>query len=53
MRRKTLRNNLKKMISSEQIEALNIDPKKRAENLSVSEFVTLSNFISEHLHEKF
>lgn len=45
MRRKTLRNNLKKIISSENIEKLGIDPSKRAENLLVSDFVKLSNFI--------
>jgi len=46
MRRKTLRNNLKKVLSSEQIESANIDPSKRAENLKVSDFVKLSNLIS-------
>ncbi len=45
MRRKTLRNNLKKLISSEEIESLNIDPSARAETLSVEEFVKLSNHI--------
>ena len=45
MRRKTLRNNLKKLISSEEIEQLNIDPSARAETLSVKDFVTLSNAI--------
>lgn len=43
MRRKTLRNNLKKVLTVEQIESIEIDPSKRAENLSVSEFVKLSN----------
>ena len=52
MRRKTLRNNLKKVISAEQIETLGIDPSKRAENLSISEFVTLSNFVTDQLHEQ-
>ncbi len=45
MRRKTLRNNLKKLISAEQIESLNIDPSARAETLSVKDFVILSNTI--------
>lgn len=45
MRRKTLRNNLKKIISAEQIETLGIDPGLRAENLSVKEFVKISNSI--------
>ncbi len=46
MRRKTLRNNLKKMLSTEEIESLGIDPSHRAETLSVKDFVKLSNFIS-------
>ncbi len=46
MRRKTLRNNLKKIISAEQIEKLGIDPSHRAENLGISDFVKLSNFIT-------
>ncbi len=46
MRRKTLRNNLKKMISAEQIESLGIDPSHRAETLNVEDFVKLSNFVS-------
>lgn len=50
MRRKTLRNNLKKIVSAEQIEALGIDPSQRAESLSILEFVTLSNFITSQLN---
>lgn len=50
MRRKTLRNNLKKVISAEQIEGLGIDPSKRAENLEISDFVKLSNFITNQLN---
>ena len=46
MRRKTLRNNLKKVISAEQIESLGIDPSHRAETLGVEDFVKLSNFVS-------
>lgn len=41
-RRKTLRNNLKKMISAEQIQAIGIDPGVRAENLNVDDFIRLS-----------
>ena len=52
MRRKTLRNNLKKVISTEQIETLGIDPSKRAENLSIADFVTLSNFVTDQLYEQ-
>lgn len=40
-RRKTLRNNLKELISAEQWEKLPIDPGRRAETLKVSEFISL------------
>ena len=43
-RRKTLKNNLKNLCSSEQIIAAGIDPGQRAEELSVEEFLRL------HLH---
>lgn len=46
MRRKTLRNNLKKILSSEQIESVGIEPSLRAETLSVEDFVKLSNLLS-------
>jgi 16S rRNA (adenine1518-N6/adenine1519-N6)-dimethyltransferase len=46
MRRKTLRNNLKKIYTNEQIESVGIDPGLRAENLSVADFVKLSNLSS-------
>lgn len=42
-RRKTLRNNLKKVLPAERIEALGIDPGLRPEKLSLSEFVQLAN----------
>ena len=45
MRRKTLRNNLKKVISSEQLESLGIDPSLRPERLSLAEFVLISDYI--------
>ncbi len=41
-RRKTLRNNLKGLISAESIEAAGIDPACRAETLSMDEFVRLA-----------
>jgi len=47
MRRKTLRNNLKKMLSDEQIESVGINPSARAETLSVKNFIMLSNLYSE------
>jgi len=45
MRRKTLRNNLKKLLSADQIEGLGIDPSIRSEMLSVEDFVRLSNLL--------
>jgi 16S rRNA (adenine1518-N6/adenine1519-N6)-dimethyltransferase len=42
-RRKTLRNSLKTQISSDQLEALNIDPIARPETLSLQQFVAISN----------
>jgi len=45
-RRKTLRNNLKGMLSEPQITSADIDPQRRAETLSLSEFARLSNIVS-------
>jgi 16S rRNA (adenine1518-N6/adenine1519-N6)-dimethyltransferase len=45
-RRKTLRNNLKTLLSSEQIESLNIDPGARPETLSTDQYVTLANLLT-------
>lgn len=42
-RRKTLGNTLKPFLSATQIEACGIDPKRRAETLSVAEFVRLTD----------
>lgn len=42
-RRKTLSNTLKPFISAPEIEALGIDPKRRAETLSVAEFIRLAD----------
>ena len=47
MRRKTLRNNLKKLLSDEQITRVGINPSARAETLTVEEFVKLSNLLSQ------
>ena len=46
MRRKTLRNNLKNWLTSEQLDVLDIDLGRRPEQLSVAEFVQLSNQIN-------
>jgi 16S rRNA (adenine1518-N6/adenine1519-N6)-dimethyltransferase len=45
-RRKTLRNCLKKTISDEDWQRLTIDPKLRPEQLSVEDYVTISNALS-------
>ena len=42
-RRKTLRNTLKKLLNTQQIESVGIDAGVRAETLSVEDFVNLSN----------
>ncbi len=46
-RRKTLRNSLKKLITEEDIAALNIDPTLRAESISLAEFAQLSNLLQD------
>lgn len=45
-RRKTIRNNLKKLISAEQLENLGIDPGLRPENLTLQNFVAISDTLS-------
>lgn len=42
-RRKTIYNNLKMVITEQQLKALAINPKARAENLTVDDFVAISN----------
>lgn len=44
-RRKTLRNNLKTLLTAEQLASLPIDLSRRPQDISVAEFVTLSNHI--------
>jgi 16S rRNA (adenine1518-N6/adenine1519-N6)-dimethyltransferase len=46
-RRKTLRNSMKKLIAEDDIVALGIDPTLRAENISLAEFASLSNLLSD------
>ncbi|MFW5443815.1 MAG: 16S rRNA (adenine(1518)-N(6)/adenine(1519)-N(6))-dimethyltransferase RsmA [Methylococcaceae bacterium] len=46
-RRKTIRNSLKKIITEEQITALDIDPTLRAESISLAEFALLSHLITD------
>ena len=44
-RRKTLRNNMKGLLSGDNMTALGIDPIRRAETLSLAEFAALSNAV--------
>jgi len=44
-RRKTLRNNLKTILSNEEINQLGINPSARSETLTVEEFASLANFV--------
>lgn len=46
MRRKTLANNLKSIISAQDLTQLNIDPSIRPEQLSIEEYVKLAKFIT-------
>lgn len=48
MRRKTLRNSLKPLLSEQQLEALDINPLARPETLSLEAFVTISNFLTDN-----
>jgi len=43
-RRKTLRNNLKGVLTQDQLESLHLDPQRRPETLTLAEFVSLANF---------
>jgi len=44
-RRKTLRNNLKGIIDSDQLDALGVDPTARAETLELTQFIAIANAI--------
>ena len=44
-RRKTLRNNLKDILTSEEFEVLGINPQDRPERLSVQTYVELCNYL--------
>ncbi|MBA2656799.1 MAG: 16S rRNA (adenine(1518)-N(6)/adenine(1519)-N(6))-dimethyltransferase RsmA [Tatlockia sp.] len=45
MRRKTLANNLKPLMSAAQLNDLGIDPKARPEQISVQDYVKITNFL--------
>lgn len=44
-RRKTIRNSLRDLFDVEQLQAMDIDPIKRAENISVEEYVKMANIV--------
>lgn len=46
-RRKTLRNTLKQLISSEELESLNIDPASRPERITLPEFVSIADYLND------
>lgn len=48
-RRKTLRNTLKPFLSDADFAALSIDSQRRAETLSVQEFVKIANYLAQNL----
>ena len=50
-RRKTLRNNLKPLLTAEQIESLQIDPGIRPEKLTLADFVRLANLYTQTRQE--
>lgn len=45
-RRKTLKNNLSKIVEVADLQNLNIDPNARAENLSLDDYINLANFLT-------
>ena len=47
-RRKTIRNSFKKLISTERLTELGIDPGLRPENLTLDDYIKLANFITEN-----
>lgn len=47
-RRKTIRNSLSELITSEQLDALGINPSARAETLSLSQFAAIANRVADN-----
>jgi 16S rRNA (adenine1518-N6/adenine1519-N6)-dimethyltransferase len=45
-RRKTLRNSLKQLLSKEQIDSLPVDTSLRPENITLEEYVNISNLVN-------
>jgi len=48
LRRKTIRNSLKNIVTTEHFEMSDINPSLRAENLSLEQFITLTNTVHDH-----
>ena len=51
MRRKTLANNLKPLLSAAELVQLDIDPQWRPEQISVIDYVKIGMFVSDRLHD--
>jgi 16S rRNA (adenine1518-N6/adenine1519-N6)-dimethyltransferase len=47
-RRKTLRNSLSSLLTTDQLKALGIDPSERAESLTVADYVRCANLLSQN-----
>jgi 16S rRNA (adenine1518-N6/adenine1519-N6)-dimethyltransferase len=45
-RRKTMRNNMKELMSAEELEQIGIDPTVRPETLHVADIVKMANYLS-------
>lgn len=50
MRRKTLRNNLKGLVSADILEQLEIDPSQRPERITLEQFVRISDYLYHQKH---
>ena len=44
-RRKTIRNGLRDLLSVEQLQEIGIDTTKRAENITIEEYVNIANYV--------
>ncbi len=44
-RRKTIRNGLREILDVEELKSLDVDHTKRAENITVEEYVRLANYL--------
>ena len=46
-RRKTLRNNLSELLQADELVELDIDPSRRAETLSIEDYIRIANYLSD------